>query len=366
MSLDRDKKLKWAEIFAKLQKELRDGAYPRGMPLPSEEALVRKYGVSRITAVRVMEELRKRGLVYRKRGSGTFATRTARMEAGRIGLILPSLSFGEIFPQICQALMHFAQQDGYSLVLGDITSSNPRTRAREAINVVRRFAEEGVVGVIFQPFAFLPNPERVTKEILSFLRDSDIPVVLIDRNTEAGVAASAYDFVGIDNLNAGRELGMHLARQGVRRACFLMRPNCASVIRDRYDGVKSALGACMAKNGVIVADPDDRKALRPFFSKRDRPDAVVCESDYVAAQLNNTLASFGLSVPDDILLTGFDDVRCAVSATPNLTTIHQPCDDIARMAYRTLRERMRDATLPVCRILLPAPLVIRDSTRRSV
>jgi LacI family transcriptional regulator len=145
-----------------------------------------------------------------------------------------------------------------------------------------------------------------------------------------------------------------------------MRPNCASVIRDRYDGVKSALGACMARKSVIVANPDDRKVLRPWFSKRDRPDAVVCESDYVAAQLNNTLASFGLSVPDDILLAGFDDVRCAVSATPNLTTIHQPCDDIARMAYQTLRERMRDASLPVRHILLPAPLVIRDSTRRSV
>lgn len=143
-----------------------------------------------------------------------------------------------------------------------------------------------------------------------------------------------------------------------------MRPNCASVIRDRYDGVKNALGDCMAKSSIIVADPDDRKALRPLFAKKNRPDAIVCESDYVAAQLNNTLASFGLSVPDDILLAGFDDVRCAVSATPNLTTIHQPCDDIARMAYQALRERMRDATLPVRRILLPAPLVVRDSTRK--
>ena len=364
MSSAKDCKLNWVEIFTELQKELRDGAYPKGVPLPSEEAMVRKYGVSRITAVRVMDELRKRGLVYRKRGSGTFATRMARSEAGRIGLILPSLSFSEIFPQICQALMHFAQQDGYSLVLGDITSSNPNKRAHEACNVARRFAEEGVAGVIFQPFAFLSKSERVTKEILTFLSDSNIPVVLIDRNTEAGVAASAYDFVGIDNLNAGRELGMHLAAQGVKRACFLMRPNCASVIRDRYDGVKSALGGCMAKSSIIVAEPDDRKTLRPLFAKKNRPDAVVCESDYVAAQFNNTLASFGLSVPDDILLAGFDDVRCAVSATPNLTTIHQPCDDIARMAYQALRERMRDATLPVRRILLPAPLVVRDSTRK--
>lgn len=361
---DSSEKPKWVEIFEKLQKDLREGVYPQGVSLPSEESLVRTFGVSRITAVRAMEELRKRGLVWRKRGSGTFATKVARMESGRIGLIMPSLSFGEIFPQICQALTRFAQQDGYSLVLGDISSAKPDKRAHEACEVARRFVEEGVVGVIFQPLAFLRTPERVTKEILTLFSDSDIPVVLIDRDIEIGGAVLPHDFVGIDNLNAGRALGAHLIEQGAKRVHFLMRPNCASVIRDRYDGVMSALDGRMSNKSVIVAEPNDRAALKPWFERKIRPDAVVCESDYVAAQLNNTLASLGLSVPKDVMLAGFDDVRCAVSATPNLTTVRQPCEDIARMAYQVLRERLRDTSLPSRRILLPAPLIIRDSTLR--
>ena len=52
-------KSKWLEVFEKLQKELRDGVYPQGVPLPSEGTVVRRFGVSRITAVRAMEELRK-------------------------------------------------------------------------------------------------------------------------------------------------------------------------------------------------------------------------------------------------------------------------------------------------------------------
>lgn len=361
---DSSEKPKWVEIFEKLQKDLREGVYPQGVSLPSEESLVRTFGVSRITAVRAMEELRKRGLVWRKRGSGIFATKVARMESGRIGLIMPSLSFGEIFPQICQALTRFAQQDGYSLVLGDISSAKPDKRAHEACEVARRFVEEGVVGVIFQPLAFLRTPERVTKEILTLFSDSDIPVVLIDRDIEIGGAVLPHDFVGIDNLNAGRALGAHLIEQGAKRVHFLMRPNCASVIRDRYDGVMSALDGRMSNKSVIVAEPNDRAALKPWFERKSRPDAVVCESDYVAAQLNNTLASLGLSVPKDVMLAGFDDVRCAVSATPNLTTVRQPCEDIARMAYQVLRERLRDTSLPSRRILLPAPLIIRDSTLR--
>ena len=355
---------KWVEIFEELQKNLRDGVYPLNVPLPSEESLVRKYGVSRITAVRAMEELRKKGLVWRKRGSGTFATKMARLESGHIGRIMPSLSFGAIFPPICQALTRFAQRDGFSLVLGDISSASPNKRAHEACEVARRFVAQGVAGVILQPLAFLRAPERVTKGIMTVFGDADIPVVLIDRDIDRATVAKPYDYVGIDNLNAGRALGAHLLQRGAKRIHFLMRSKCASVIRDRYDGVMSVLGDRVSKNAVIVAEPDDRAALRPWFEKKRRPDAVVCESDYVAAQLNNTLVSFGLSVPKDVMLAGFDDVRCAISTTPNLTTVHQPCDDLARMAYQVLRERMLDATLPNRRILLTAPLMIRASTMR--
>ena len=192
--------------------------------------------------------------------------------------------------------------------------------------------------------------------------EADIPVVLVDRDIPQ--SAAPHDFVGIDNLNAGRELGAHLLERGAKRVHFLMRPNCAAVIRDRMDGVMSVLDGSRPKERVIVAEPSDARSLVKWFAKRSRPDAVVCESDYVAAQLRNTLTKFKLSVPKDVMLAGFDDVRCAVSATPPLTTVHQPCADIARIAYQTLRDRMRDSTLPPRRILLPAPLVIRESTAR--
>lgn len=353
---------KWYDFYERLQKELRDGVYLRGKALPSEEALVRKFGVSRITVVRAMDELRKNGLVWRKRGSGTFATRIASRESGQIGLIVPSLAFGEIFPPICQALMRFAQQDGYTLVLGDISATKPNARAREACEVARRFVSQRVAGVIIQPLAFLRSPERVTREIVSLFDAADIPVVLIDRNVDLSMLRKSHDFVGIDNLNSGRALGAHLVARGAKRIHFLMRPNCASVIRDRYDGVMSAVRGHAPKDNMIVADPDDRTALAPWFRKKGRPDAVVCESDYVAAQFVNTLAALGLSVPKDVMVAAFDDVRCAISTMPNLTTVHQPCEDIARMAYCVLRERIRDAALPSRSILLPAPLVVRGST----
>ena len=201
--------------------------------------------------------------------------------------------------------------------------------------------------------------------MLALFDKAEIPVVLIDRDIDMEADLVRHDFVGMDNISAGRAIGAHLLACGAKRVRFLMRPKCASVIRDRFDGVVSALGAERAKACAIVADPDDAAAIKAVFSRRTgRPDAVVCESDYVAAVLGNTLAKLGLAVPEKVMLAGFDDVRCAVSMTPSLTTIHQPCADIARVAYRTLRERIIDASLPPRRILIPATLVVRESTAR--
>lgn len=355
---------KYRKIFEELQKGIRDGRYPDGVPLPSEESLIRKFKVSRITAVKAMDELVRRGLVYRKRGSGTFATRAARRESGRLGLILPSLSFGEIFPPICQSLMRCAQADGYTFLLGDISAATPKARAIQACAVARSFVEQRVAGVILQPLAFLRRPERATQEILALFESARIPVVLIDRDIELKEANIRHDFVGIDNVAAGRALGAHLLEQGAKRVGFLMRPNCATVIRERLVGVWSARIEKHLDLKVIVADPSKADAFRPWLKAKARPDSVVCESDYVAMLLRNTLRKLGLRVPEDVRLAGFDDVQYAANMLPPLTTVHQPCADIAKIAYRTLRERIADANLPSRRILLPASLVIRESTRR--
>ena len=357
---------KYKKIFECLRKDLRDGRYPRGVPLPSEESLVRKYKVSRITAVRAMDELVKCGLVYRKRGAGTFATKTAAQESGRLGLIMPSLSVGEVFPRICQGLMRCSQKDGYTLLLGDISAATPAKRAVEAAKVARAFVAQRVAGVVLQPLAFLQTPDRVTREILALFDSAEIPAVLIDRNVNLGHEPIRHDFVGIDNFAAGRALGEHVVAQGAKRVRFLMRPNCATVIRDRLAGAEFAVGKRRGgADFAVVAEPDDAAALAPLFRKKSRPDAVICESDYVAAVLRNTLDRLGLSVPRDVMLAGFDDVRCAVTTFPPLTTVHQPCEDIALVAYRALRERIHDPSLPPRRILVPAPLVVRESTRRA-
>jgi DNA-binding LacI/PurR family transcriptional regulator len=75
-----------------------------------------------------------------------------------------------------------------------------------------------------------------------------------------------------------------------------------------------------------------------------------------------TLSKLGRRVPDDIAVIGFDDMEEARFSNPALTTIHQPVEQIAEQAFRTLMSRIRNADCVPREILLDAPLVARAST----
>jgi LacI family transcriptional regulator len=92
-----------------------------------------------------------------------------------------------------------------------------------------------------------------------------------------------------------------------------------------------------------------------------RWDALLCANDHTAADLLQTLAREGHRVPSDIRLVGFDDVRYATLLATPLTTIHQPCRDIAVAAMRAMQDRIAESALPVRSHLLTSTLVLGES-----
>jgi len=111
---------------------------------------------------------------------------------------------------------------------------------------------------------------------------------------------------------------------------------------------------------TLVGDPEDVGFVSVALEK-GRWDAVICANDLTAAQLMRTLGANGVRVPRDLRIVGFDDAKYATLLGVPLTTVHQPCDDIARVAYRALFERITEPTLPARSLLLSPHLVIRES-----
>jgi DNA-binding LacI/PurR family transcriptional regulator len=74
-----------------------------------------------------------------------------------------------------------------------------------------------------------------------------------------------------------------------------------------------------------------------------------------------SLEKAGFKAPRDVRVVGFDDVKYATLLSVPLTTIHQPCRDIAAVAFKTMLDRIADPTAPASSRALTPRLVVRES-----
>ena len=356
---------KYKVLVDTLKSAILSGKYDLDRPFPSERMLIRKYGHSRITVQHALRELERLGFVSRQQGRGTFVTKQGASR--KIGLIVPGVAYSEYFSQIVSEIARLADKAEYMLLLGDMSSPKVADRARKAKKFAAELVKENVAGVIYQPFEFIPNAESINRKIVSLLDNAGIPVVLLDYDIEPAPERSKFDIVGINNMDAGYRLGNHLLSLGVRKIHFLLRPNSAPSGRNRIRGVITAInlwGGKPCKYATLEASPDDLAALKRHL-RHGKPDAFVCFGDITAAIFKKTLEKAGLQVPQDVLLSGFNDLQIASLLTPPLTTIHQPSAQMAQLAFKRLLERIADPSLPPLEMYLPAPLVVRGSTCRQ-
>ena len=356
---------KRSAIVETLRHEILLGKYAVNERFPSEQMLVRRFKVARATVSGALAELKRDGVLRTKRGSGAYVTPRAR-GAGAIGLIVPGRGRGEIFEPVCRAIEREVGKLGYTTVSGGVLKGNAAARKAAALAFANRCVAEHVAGVIMEPVELLPGMDETTEEILSVLRGMDIPVVLIDRDIPSSAGRSDFDLVGIDNFRAGYNLGRTMVRAGARRICFLSFRGSAPTVRRRVCGVAQAVieaGLRWGRGNVLELELGDAHALAKAMEGRNPPDALVCANDRTAAFAVRTLAAIGLSVPKDVRVSGFDDLVYAHKAKVPLTTVRQPCEELGRVALRTLVERILHRDLPPREILLGAELVLRDSTR---
>lgn len=367
MEKSSDTTARFREIARQLREEIASGRYGMEGRMPSEAQLVRRFGVSRPTVARALSVLATEGLLERRAGSGTFARHGAPGVASTklLGLLIPGMGNTEIFQLIGGEIASLARMHDYSLVLGGSESvlPDPVDGLKQAEMLCRQFIERRVSGVFFAPYELVPEKEEANRTLAVVLREAGIPVVLLDRDMLGFPARSDFDLVGIDNVSGGYLLAEHLLKLGCKRIHFVARPFSAPTVDARIAGVREALSRWKvpAEDGWLhIGNFEDKNFLRRLVGP-GRPDAFVCANDHTAALLLGILRKSGIRVPEDIRVVGFDDVKFATLVSPPLTTVQQPCREIAVTAFRAMMDRQTDATLPACHMSLSPRLVIRDS-----
>jgi GntR family transcriptional regulator of arabinose operon len=354
---------KYRQIFEKLQDDITAGRYKPGKRLPSEAELVRRFGASRMTVFRAMHELQSLGLVIRRVGSGTYVSSNSSTGSHVFGLLIPELGQTEIFEAICQGMMEAQEAAHCSLLWGNAAAPQEHEKEQVAEQLCEHYISRKVSGVFFAPVEFSTNRFQANHRIVAAFDRARIPVVLLDRCLEPYPQRSKYDLVGIDNRRTGYLATEHLIKAGAKRIAFFARPNSAPTVDARIAGYREAVLLQEGKplrDSVHIGDASDAKFIKSIL-KKQRPDAFICANDLTAGNLMHTLMALGQRIPEDIRIVGIDDVKYARLLPVPLTTLHQPCRDMGRMAMAVMLGRIANPDLPPRDVLLRCDLVVRKS-----
>ena len=146
---------KYRQIVESLRAGITTGQYRHGGRLPSEAELVRRFGVSRMTAVKAVQQLQQEGLLVRRAGSGTYAADVPRGQKPVFGLIIPDLGQTEIFEPICKGMTGApagAGGQGWSLSWGH-TATPGANKDMEAEQLCQQYIDQQVSGESREPDA---------------------------------------------------------------------------------------------------------------------------------------------------------------------------------------------------------------------
>ncbi len=281
--------------------------------------------------------------------------RSLRMRStATVGMVVPRIS-NPYFPLLVEVVERQLSASGRELLLCDSQNDVAIEAARVDALLDRR-----VDGLFF-----ISCDRRLSAATLA--RATAVgPVVQMDRYVD-GLDG---DFVGVDNETGIREIIEHLARTGCRTFGLVSSKTVDSSAHLRLRAYREAtkgLDALSAKR-VLLGDYSVAwgwEATQRLLAARPLPDAVVCGADIIALGVIAALGEVGIGVPDDVAVTGFDDIGFAAISAPPLTTLRQPADAIGAEGVRILHERLAGATGAFQRRTFPAQLVVRMSTRAS-
>jgi LacI family transcriptional regulator len=263
------------------------------------------------------------------------------------GIVFPDLS-GPYFAEVVLGYEEVAAELGRSVL---ILSTHGRQAASEMVlNLAARVDGLVVLG------------RTVDDAALEALVRKKLPLVLLARDDVPGV-----DSVTAENVTSARDLVGHLVvDHGYRDLAFLGDASTSPDTSQRWDGFQQGLrdqGVDATPRLVPCAfdEAGGREAARDVLSGEHRPRVLVCANDEIALGAISTAEDLGLRVPDDVAITGWDDVMAARHARPGLTTVRQPMRQLGARAARRLHERLAGDTSDPRHEVLPTQLVLRAS-----
>ncbi len=343
---------RYQQIAVQIRDQILRGEVPSDGRLESERVLGDRYQVQRNTIRQALAMLEEEGHILTKGRRGSFVCLPKAQSGPKTVLVNLHQGSGPNLVSLVNSLTHELDRAGFH-VKRTYTDPLPDSSFEQVPDPEALPAD--TAGVVLWPHypANIPKLKRLSEAV---------PLVLVDRRL-IGVPA---DCIRFDDIVGGQVVAEHLLSQGHRRIGFLTDEVFAETVQNRWHGYVLAHEAY----GIAV-DP----RLSFLFQEMDlprlsvclkqllsdpvvAPTAIMCSNDLVAFTLMRLLHELGARVPEEVAVTGYGNGVPDYAEAMTLTSVHQPFDEVGRVAARILMERIgqvrserlerpHDVTIPV-------------------
>ncbi len=278
-----------------------------------------------------------------------------------VGVIIPSIT-NPFYSSVVLGIEDIARNRGYHVLLCN-SHRSPKLEKK----YLKTLLEKQVKGLIVSSI----SPD---KELLDdVVQKKELNVVAFDQKID-GLDSSQIHF---DFRKGGFLATEYLIKKGHSKIAFvsspLTRPSRQSVF-EGYQGALEKYGITVDKSWVKIAFGEEEMSERNYefnngieltnklLQSSDLPTAIFACNDMTAFGVMNELSKQGIIVPDQMSVTGFDNIEFSQMVTPPLTTIQQPDYEMGKMACNMLLDQLDRQTTESVEIMLQPRVVERSST----
>ncbi len=247
---------------------------------------------------------------------------------------------------------------GYTLRVFEISAAE-----QQQITLPPHFMTNQTAGIVCM--------EVFDAQYLKMVCGLGLPTVLIDTPARAETSIIDCDVVCMENIASMAAVVRHLNGSGARRIGFVGDIEHCGSFFERWQGYRFELeraGLPFDRDLCILAPDespyDDSDWLASQLQKMlQLPDAFVCANDFLAIHLIGALRKLGLSVPEDVMVTGFDGTPESALVEPSLTTVQIPSAAIGQLSADILLNRMKNVNRPPFQAYVRTVPIWRGSTK---
>lgn len=272
-----------------------------------------------------------------------------------IGLVVPDL-MSSFFAEVAKGISEKVRPGGYHVVIS-ISEENPQLEREEVDSLLARRVD-GLVLASAQP--------PTCTDLFRAVEEHRVPYVLIDRK----IAGLDANYVGVNDQTVGRVATEHLIDCGCRSIAHIGGPKIGTAI-GRLEGYRKALahhGMAPAPGLTLRGEYEDAggyRAMRRLLARKRPLDGVFCFNDPVAAGAVKAILEAGLEIPRDIAVVGVGNVHYSDQLRVPLSTVDQSSAKVGQNAAELLLRLIEKHARGTRTILLPARLIVRDSSQRN-